>query len=332
MISRSTIFSFSAMALLALMPMAGCNKQQVLQTPTGDNFPLDHVVRVNPMVVSTKGSYITGNLTKFDLLVEDSKNPASKYTYSNTVFKKSESGWVSDKMLLWRKSDADVLVYAIAPSLGLESTISVDDINFGQNGVALGVQAEQSKDDNGSDYLGWASGQKAVSELLDKDGRLSFAFAHLLTRFMVTFKLGTEFNASGVPTQDIISDVVLSGTARDFYLKGATDYTSFTIKPGTAASDIKPYNVVWNPAADKTGNCTSVYECILVPQTVAANGFKISFKAAGKNYEWTLPEDQEFKGNTAYTLSLKVGKDMVIAGGFTATAWTEAEGGSLYTE
>lgn len=69
-----------------------------------------------------------------------------------------------------------------------------------------------------------------------------------------------------------------------------------------------------------------------MPQTVASGGLKISFKAAGKNYEWALPEIREFEGNTAYTLTLKVGKDVVIAGGFTATAWTETEGGSLYTE
>ena len=153
-----------------------------------------------------------------------------------------------------------------------------------------------------------------------------------MTRFSVTFKLGTEFNVSGVPAQDIISDVVLSGTARGFMLKGATGYTSFTVEPGTAASDIKPYNAGWTSAADVKSNCISVYECILVPQTVASGVLKISFKAAGKNYEWTLPEGRKFEGNTAYTLTLKVGKDAVIAGGFTATEWTETPGGELETE
>ena len=148
----------------------------------------------------------------------------------------------------------------------------------------------------------------------------------------MTFKLGTEFNVSGVPAQDIISDVVLSGTTRDFMLKGATGYTSFTVEPGTVASDIKPYNAGWTSAADVKGNCISVYECILVPQTVASGVLKISFKAAGKNYEWTLPERRKFEGNTAYTLTLKVGKDAVIAGGFTATEWTETPGGELETE
>ena len=302
-----------------------------MQSPAEGNFPADHVIRVAPQVATTKGSYTTDKLTKFDLLVEDNNNPASKYTCTNTVFKKGEGGWTPSKMLLWSKSDAEVLVYAIAPSVGNESLVSVDNINDENKCPNLAVQAEQSKDDCSSDYLGWASGKKKVSELLT-DGKLSFAFTHLLTRFTVTFKLGTEFNVSGVPQSDIISDVVVSGTARDFKLKSASGFTSFTVTPGTAASDIKPYGVGWTAAENAQGYCSSVYDCILVPQTVVKGGLKISFKAAGKNYEWVSAADYTLNGNTAYTLTLKVGKDVVIAGGFSATAWTETPGGSLYTE
>ena len=332
MTHKASIIPASAVLLLTLLGGVGCSKQQAVQSPAEGNFPADHVIRVAPQVATTKGSYTTANLTKFDLLVEDNNNPASKYTCTNTVFKKGEGGWTPSKMLLWSKSDAGVLVYAIAPSVGPESLVSVDNINDENKCPSLEVQAEQAKDDCSSDYLGWASGQKKVSELLGTDGKLSFAFTHLLTRFTVTFKLGTEFNVSGVPAQDIISDVVVSGTARDFKLKGATGYTSFTVTPGTATSDIKPYNVGWTAASDKTGNCSSVYDCILVPQAVAKSELKISFKAAGKNYEWVSAADYTLNGNTAYTLTLKVGKDVVIAGGFTATAWTETSGGSLYTE
>lgn len=322
-----TTYSIS-IALLLLA--AGCSKQEAVREQ--GNFPADHVIRVAPQVVTTKGSHTTDNLAKFDLLVEDSNNPNSKYTYSNTVFKKTESGWTSDEMLLWSKSDATVLVYAIAPSFGREGLVSVNDINYGWNPVALEVKAEQTKDDNSSDYLGWASGHKTVKELLTADGKLSFAFTHLLARFTVTFKLGTEFNVSGVPAQNIISDVVVSGTSRYFNLKGATGYTSFTVGPTTAASDIKPYHTGWTSAADDKGNCTSVYECILVPQTVAPGGLKISFKAAGKNYEWISTSGLSLSGNTAHTLTLKVGKDAVIAGGFTATEWVNEDSAILETE
>lgn len=322
----------SASALLLLLGAVGCSKQQAVQEPSAGNFPADHVIRVSPTVTAeTRGSYTTDNLARFDLLVEDSKGPAGKYTYSNTPFKKSEGGWTSDKMLLWRKSDDEVIVCAIAPSAGIESSVSIDDLYYSLFGVGFEVQAEQTKDDCSSDYLGWASGRKKVNELLT-DGKLSFAFTHLLTHFTVTFKLGTEFNVSGVPAQDIISDVVVSGTARDFKLKGNVKDWSFAINPGTAASDIKPYNVGWTAAENAQGNCSSVYDCILVPQAVAKGGLKISFKAAGKNYEWVSAEKYTLNGNTAYTLTLKVGKDVVIAEGFSATEWKEGKGGSLYTE
>ena len=333
MTHKASIIPASVVLLLTLMGGVGCSKQQAVQSPAEGNFPADHVIRVAPQVAATKGSYTTDKLTEFDLLVEDSNSPASKYTYSNTVFKKGEGGWTPSKMLLWSKSDAEVLVYAIAPSVGSESTVWVDNINDENKCPSLEVQTEQAKDDCSSDYLGWASGKKKVSELLVEGGKLSFAFTHLLTRFTVTFKLGTEFNVSGVPQSDIISDVVVSGTARDFKLKGKSpDWTSFTVEPGNAASDIKPYNVGWTSAENAQGNCSSVYDCILVPQTVAKGGLKISFKAAGKNYEWVSAADYTLNGNTAYTLTLKVGKDVVIAGGFTATEWKEGVGGSLYTE
>ena len=333
MTHKASIIPASVVLLLTLMGGVGCSKQQAVQSPAEGNFPADHVIRVAPQVAATKGSYTTDKLTEFDLIVEDSKGPAGTYTYSNTPFKKGESGWTPSKMLLWSKSDAEVLVYAIAPSVGSESTVWVDNINDENKCPSLEVQTEQAKDDCSSDYLGWASGKKKVSELLVEGGKLSFAFTHLLTRFTVTFKLGTEFNVSGVPQSDIISDVVVSGTARDFKLKGKSpDWTSFTVEPGTAASDIKPYNVGWTSAENAQGNCSSVYDCILVPQAVTKGGLKISFKAAGKNYEWVSAADYTLNGNTAYTLTLKVGKDVVIAGGFSATAWTETPGGSLYTE
>ena len=215
MTHKSSIIPASAALLLTLLGTAGCSKQQAVQSPAQGNFPADHVIRVAPQVAATKGSYTADNLTKFDLLVEDSNNP--KYTYSNTVFEKGESGWTSDSLLLWSKSDAEVLVYAIAPSVGTEGSVSVSAVNG--DGASLEVQAEQSKDDFSSDFLGWASGQKKVDDLLGTDGKLSFAFTHLLTRFTVTFKLGTEFNVSGVPQQDILSDVVISGTAKGSRLR-----------------------------------------------------------------------------------------------------------------
>ena len=90
--SKSTIIPASAALLLTLLG-AGCSKQQAEPTPAQGNFPADHVIRVAPQVATTKGSYTTDKLTEFDLLVEDSNNLTSKYTYNLTVGKdKVEAG------------------------------------------------------------------------------------------------------------------------------------------------------------------------------------------------------------------------------------------------
>ena len=92
MMSKSTIIPASAALLLTLLGV-GCSKQQAVQSPAEGNFPVDHVIRVAPQVAATKGSYTTDKLTKFDLLVEDSNNLTSKYTYNLTVGKdKVEAG------------------------------------------------------------------------------------------------------------------------------------------------------------------------------------------------------------------------------------------------
>ena len=282
---------------------------------------------------ATKGSYTTDNITEFDLMVTDKTN--SKYSFANTKFSKSASGeWIPEKTQLWGGADDEVTIYAIAPCFKDRDKWKTNHFYRSYPDLLCEVEAEQSEENRNSDYLSYILKDKVVKDCLTTDGKLKIQFGHMLSLVRVTFKLGTEFNNGEVPQSDIISDVVISGTRRSFYLVPETNTAKLTVTTNSAisaTSDVKPYFKKWTSAADKTGNCTSVYDCILVPQTVTKGGLKISFKAAGKNYEWVAPS-LSFSPNAAHTLTLKVGKDVVIAGGFTATAWTESEGGSLYTE
>jgi len=79
-------------------------------------------------------------------------------------------------------------------------------------------------------------------------------------------------------------------------------------------------------------NTTVEYECILVPQTVAAGGFSVTFTLGGKAYEWTSSDAVTLKGNTSYTLALTVGDDIVTVNSINAKAWTAGADGSLETE
>lgn len=325
-----TTYSIS-IALLLLA--AGCSKQEAVREQ--GNFPADHIIRVSTEVApATKGSYTTDNITEFDLMVTDNTKPA--YTYTNTRFSKSASGeWGPEKTLLWGGAKDIVTVYAVAPCF---KSRDLKTISFyrtpGNSDDLCEVEAEQSKGSNNSDYLFWVgASDKVVEDCLADDGKLKIQFTHMLSLVRITFKLGTEFNNGGVPQSNIISDVVISGTRRSFWIS-STNYhgaLAAVALPEAAASDVKPYNLKWTSAGNKTGNCTSVYECILVPQTVAEGDLKISFKAGGKAYEWVAPE-LTFSPNSVHTLTLKVGKDAVIAGGFTATEWVNEDSAILETE
>ena len=197
--------------------------------------------------------------------------------------------------------------------------------------VTFEVQAEQSKDNYDSDLLFYYKKNVTPKDLL-QDGKLPIVFRHMLSNLVITFKLGTQFNVSGVPAQDIISDVVVSGTKRTVRFVKEPAEDELNISAVGDASDVKPYNASWTPAADKNDNCISVYECILAPQTVAAEQFKLSFKVDGKDYSWTLPSEYEFTGNYVHRLNLRVGEDDVALGGTSAAKWEDVDRGTIETD
>lgn len=317
---------------IALLLLAvGCAKQNVQE----GGFPEDHVIRVSTEVApATKGSYTTDNITEFDLIVTDHTKAA--YSFNNTKFSKSSGEWVSEKTLLWGGAKDTVTVYAVAPCFkdrDLWDTQDFDRLPFYD--TMCEIEAEQSEESKSSDYLCWV-GSYQSAKTVDKcltDGKLKIEFTHMLSLVRITFRLGTEFNNGGIPQSNIISDVVISGTSRSFWITTMMydGKLSAYVPVQVIASDVKPYNTEWHAAAAETGNCTSVYECILVPQTVSVGELNISFKADGKAYEWVAPE-LTFSPNSVHTLTLKVGKDAVIAGGFTATEWVNEDSAILETE
>ena len=261
----------------------------------------------------------------------------SKFTYDSGAEEWTPSEAASK--MLWYNSTTKVRVAAMAPcreegtySIGWDPRVSrlLCSDTESREYVTFEVQPEQKRDDYGSDLLFYYKKDVTPADLL-QDGKLPVVFQHMLSNLVITFKLGTEFNVSGVPQSDIISDVVISGTKRTVrFVKDSEDNLSITAMGD--ASDVKSYNASWTSAADKTGNCVSVYECILAPQTVAADQFELNFKVAGRGYHWTLPSEYVFKGNYIHYLSLRVGKDAVVLDGVSTTKWDTVDGGTIETD
>ncbi len=315
---NTSIFILTALAVAAI----GCNKA------SGPEPAFDPEVRVSPEVApQTRGSYTTGNLKEFDLFIH-SEN--SKYSYTNTKFTLNESSkeWEPARQMLWEGKDKGFKFLAVAPPLPKrEVALTLTDDIF-----EFTVESVQTAESNASDLL-WA-GQgitdyiKPTNEKYFADGKLKFQFEHALTLLKVQLTLGTEFNHDGVPENNPISELKISG----FKPTVKVGYGSLNISgdPGK----IQAYQSAWTKAADKTKNCVAVFECIVVPQNWTE--FTVNFVLGGKPYTYTANSAGNglFESGKSYTLPLTVGKDEVISGNITASPWEpgNGEGESMETD
>jgi len=59
----------------------------------------------------------------------------------------------------------------------------------------------------------------------------------------------------------------------------------------------------------------------VIPQTVAAGNFSISFKVDGTEYIWTATDAVTFESGKKHELHLLAGKDVVQGGAISAKPW-----------
>lgn len=61
----------------------------------------------------------------------------------------------------------------------------------------------------------------------------------------------------------------------------------------------------------------------MIPQTVTAGNFSISFKVNNTEYIWTATDDVDFVSGKKHDLHLFVGKDVVQGDAISAMPWGE---------
>ena len=308
--------------LLAAASLSSCSKQA---TPDS-NFPEDRVIRVQASVLpSTKGSYTTADFSEFGLTVKNTDYSASGiYNYDNVVFQKNSDGWAPESVTpLWRNATDNVIMVATVPQNADNSSM------LALPGKLFTIQTVQSKDDNSSDILGWASSGKPTDLL--ENGKVKIEFQHLMSKLNLTFELSSEFNFSEIPDDDIVSNVVIEGTysqVRIYYDKNNDRFGFNGASPNP--TDISAYNTGWTKAASKEEHCKSQWECILVKGTYS--GITISFNVNGKPYICTL-SGKTLEQGKAHNLTINVGKDVATVGPMTIAGWVESGSNSnLETE
>lgn len=321
-----------AMLAVAALAAAACSHDKNLVAPT-DHFPADGVIRVATDVTrpQTRAGMETGNLTTFQLRV---KNPVSdSYSY-NALMKKEGSDWVSynndgtaKKVMLWQNKTQKVNVAAVyIPGVTL-----IDDYWKTTDGipVSIAVREDQSNADNlnKSDILVMKSREVDPTSDLTPQGKIKVELKHRLAKLNLTVNLGTQFNIDGTATNPITA-VSVEGT------KTQADWTLTTdeLDGQSVVKPIKLFKAAYTAGEGKTKSAVAKYECILMPQTIASNGFMVKIVIGGKTYTWKSSNEVTLAPDTQYNLTLSVGKDVVIVGSFSAKPWTDGGSSNIETE
>ena len=329
---------FFAISAMAAAMITSCSTDDELSQ---SNYPSDNIIRVTAGVNNAKTrAEGAGTEMKNDFSLTIVNKNAPKYTYTDKVFSKSSGDWACSETLLWQKSDALVDIVAFAPAQtgkfnGVYAEGSIQPITYS-------VADDQStKSDNNDLLYYYAPGFNPGKSLVDK--KLSIKFNHAFCMIDIVVTLGTEFNKPKVLDDSPIVKVTLDGTkiAANVDVKNAATGSTTTTAASvvTASETATPTTITttkgtFTKAANAEANAKSCFSCIAIPQTVAANTFKVSLMTAGKRYEWTSAVPVELKSGYKYTLELSMGNDVVLlkGGSISATKWTEISGGSLETD
>ena len=323
-----------AMLAVAALATAACSNDENLVTPT-DHFPADGIIRVAADVTDpqTRAGMETNNLTMFQLRVQNPVNDTYSY---NAQMKKDGDQWVSYKndgsekmMMLWQNKTQKVNVAAVCiPG------VTLTDDNWEATGatpVNIMVEADQSKADklNKSDLLAMKNHEFNPATELTTGGKMKVELKHRLTKLNLTVKLGTDFNLNGIgTTNNPITEVNVNGTNT----KAAWTLITDEFSGLSEKKSVKPLQTSYTAGNADKQNAVAKYECILLPQTINANGLAVKIVIGGKLYTWKSGDKVTLTSNTQYNLTLTVGKDIVVIGSFTATPWIDGDTQNIETK
>ena len=314
---------FFAISAMAAAMITSCSSEDELSQ---SNYPSDNIIRVTAGVNNAKTrAEGAGTEMKNDFSLTIVNKNAPKYTYTDKVFSKSSGDWACSETLLWQKSDALVDIVAFAPAQtgkfnGVYANESIQPI-------AYSVADDQSTSSANNDLLYYYAKDFNPGESLVKQ-KLNIKFNHAFCMIDINVTLGTEFNKPKVLDDSPIIKVTLGGTKIAANVDVTNAASVVTASETAAATDITTTKGTFDKAANAEANAKSYFSCIAIPQTVAANTFKVSLMTAGKRYEWTSADAVELKSGYRYTLNLTMGNDVVLlkGGSITATPWTEITG------
>ena len=320
---------FFAITAMAAAMITSCSTDDELSQ---SNYPSDNIIRVTAGVNNAKtradGQGVSAMEKPFSLTIvnknAESTELAKKYTYVDKVFSKTSGDWACSETLLWQDSKTPVDIVAFAPAQ--EGKFNGVYANGSIQPITYSVADDQSEKSDNNDLLYYyAKDFNPGTSLVDK--KLSIQFNHAFCMIDINVTLGTEFNKPKVLDDSPIVKVTLDGTKIAANVDVTNAASVVTANEEATPTTITTTKGTFTNAANAEANAKSCFSCIAIPQTVAANTFKVSLMTAGKRYEWTSADPVELKSGYRYTLNLSMGNDVVLlkGGSISATPWTEAE-------
>ena len=309
------------MAALATAVFASCSNDEDLAQ---SNYPMDNVVRIMTSVdgMNTRASYgnSTDKLNSFGFCINNAGS--DKYTYDNIKVSQEGSNWIPATQMLWQNSTTAVDILAYAPYQETTEDATGKVKIFGKTDYAFSVQADQSDaEDYSSDLIVFKQTGFTPGSELNTSKAVEVAFTHLLSQLNLTIELRDQFNTNNnTVTKGFVTDVKVNGTI----ISSKVDFSASPISvqvDGTQAAAINPETTGFTPAENATAHAVFNYSAIVIPQTVAAGNFSISFKVNNTEYIWTATDAVTFESGKKHELHLLVGKDVVQGGAISAKPW-----------
>ena len=309
------------MAALATAVFASCSSEDELAQ---NNYPMDNVVRIMTSVdgMNTRASYgnSTDKLSSFGFCINNAGN--TKYTYDNIKITKEGSNWIPATQMLWQNSTAAVDILAYAPYQETTEDANGKVKVFGKPDYVFSVKADQSgAEDYSSDLIVYKQTGFTPGSELNTSKAVDVKFTHLLSQLNLTIELRDQFNTNNnTVTKGFVTDVKVNGTI----ISSKVDFSASPISvqvDGTQAAAITPETTGFTPAENATAHAVFNYSAIVIPQTVAAGNFSISFKVDGTEYIWTATDAVTFESGKKHELHLLAGKDVVQGGAISAKPW-----------
>lgn len=227
--------------------------------------------------------------------------------------------------MFWQNSTTAVDILAYAPYQETTEDANGKVKVFGKPDYAFSVKADQSDaEDYSSDLIVYKQTGFTPGSELNTSKAVDVTFTHLLSQLNLTIELRDQFNQDEKKpvTSATVTDVKVDGTFIRSKVNFAADPISVRFD-GRASKAITPETVAFTKADKTTDHATFKYSAIVIPQSIMAGAFCISFKVDGTDYIWTATSDVKFVSGKKYDLHLLVGKDVVQGGVITARPWGE---------